>query len=169
MSDKPSEDFFIWKLFGQLRRRGFPLCPQDYEALRRAIGAGFGCASRIALRDLCCTLWAKSLREQEVVSALFDQQEALPNWKLSEGGITGKSSGASQEDARPADHETADEPDAVPETQGYVGLPRIKTEGVVFEPYPFSFVPQYPLSYREVAPGMAASAASCAGGAVYRD
>ena len=40
---------FLWTLFIQLRRRHFPLSPEDYDALRRALQAGFGWFSQEAL------------------------------------------------------------------------------------------------------------------------
>src|SRR5438874_743648 len=71
----------LWTLFDQLRRRRFPLGPDDYRDLWRALDAGFGWGSPRALRTLCCTLWAKSSRDREVVTALFDQLE-WPDWRL---------------------------------------------------------------------------------------
>lgn len=82
MMDKPAPEF-LWTLFKQLRRRHFPLGPDDYEALRQALRAGFGWSSREALRDLCCALWTKSKREKEILEALFDQFDVAV-WQLSE-------------------------------------------------------------------------------------
>lgn|GEM_PF-5340450 len=64
---------FLWKLFEGLRHRGFPLIPDDLEALRQSLQAGFGWSSQEALRELCKYLWAKSRQEQEILTVLFKQ------------------------------------------------------------------------------------------------
>ncbi|KAL6968780.1 hypothetical protein U1Q18_052010, partial [Sarracenia purpurea var. burkii] len=71
-------------LFQKLRRRGFLVTPDDYEALRQSLEAGFGWSSPEALRELCISLWAKSRPEQEILTALFEQLGLLENedWQL---------------------------------------------------------------------------------------
>ena len=73
---EPDEPFFLWTLFQQLRRRGFALGPEEYEAVRLALRAGFGWSSRREFREVCSALWAKSREERAVVAALFDQRAA---------------------------------------------------------------------------------------------
>ncbi|MGG6242144.1 VWA domain-containing protein [Nodosilinea sp. AN01ver1] len=74
MSQSPPLPDFLWNLFLQLRRRGFVVGPQDYEALLLALSAGFGWSSPQALKELCARLWAKSLREQATLFALFEKE-----------------------------------------------------------------------------------------------
>jgi hypothetical protein len=144
---------FLWTLFQQLRRRNFLLSPADYAALRTALRAGFGWSSRAALCDLCCALWAKSRQEAAIVSALFAQfdEDQLADWSLSatpimpqaeEGAVTGK-----DEIKPPKVVSKLDDP---PTTQSYSTLPPISLQGGVVAPRSFVFVPQFPLSYREV-------------------
>ncbi len=64
---------FLWLLYQRLRRRGFVLGPEDYSALQQSLRLGFGWSSQGALRELCGSLWAKSVREREALFALFDQ------------------------------------------------------------------------------------------------
>jgi hypothetical protein len=76
---------FIHKLFMELRRRGFELVPDDFEALRMALWAGFGWESREALSTLLTTLWAKSPQEQVVLTQLFAQvvtADELAVWQM---------------------------------------------------------------------------------------
>jgi uncharacterized protein with von Willebrand factor type A (vWA) domain len=144
---------FLWTLFQQLRRRNFPLSPADYEALRTAMRAGFGWSSRSALRDLCCALWAKSRQEAEVVTALFAQfdEAQVADWSLAAAPESTQTeeyltSGPGQ--AKPSiDASTSED---APTTQSYATLPAISLQGVVVVARPFVFVPQFPLSYREI-------------------
>lgn len=150
MIDKAAPEF-LWTLFTQLRRRHFPLSPDDYEALRQALRAGFGWSSRDALRDLCCTLWAKSKEEQETVEALFDQFR-ITSWELPEIESSALSSSQIQPDkqgqqGRPA--EETHEPILTTEAKG--GLPPIFIDRDELPESHFVLVPQFPLTYREVA------------------
>ncbi|HEY3907492.1 MAG TPA: VWA domain-containing protein [Streptosporangiaceae bacterium] len=71
---------FLWEIAHQLRRRGFPMGIEDYDALRSALTAGFGLDSDERLRELCVTLWAKSAEEAEIVRAAFSRVE-LDDWR----------------------------------------------------------------------------------------
>ena len=73
MTEPGEPPLFLWTLFQQLRRRGFALGPEEYEAVRSALRAGFGWSSRRELREVCSALWAKSREERAVIAALFDQ------------------------------------------------------------------------------------------------
>ncbi|MDX2241456.1 MAG: VWA domain-containing protein [Leptolyngbyaceae cyanobacterium bins.302] len=153
MTEVPTLPPFLWQLFQRLRRRGFAIGPAEYEALRDALRAGFGWTSREALRDLCNSLWAKSRREQGVLSALFEQLAPdLDDWHYS----------LEEADASPADVNlptTPEQPDLegktpdenIPKTQSQGGLPPISLADVQVSERPFVFVPQFPLTYREVA------------------
>lgn len=155
MLDTPAPKF-LWTLFSRLRRRHFPLSPDDYDALRQALRAGFGWGSEEALRDLCCTLWAKSQTEQEIVQTLFDQsfrQHQCASWELS--AVASPSEERSQEIS--ADRPAADAsvpaktPKAVVTTRTKGSLPEIVMHPEDLPEYHFVLVPQFPLSYREVA------------------
>ena len=138
---------FLWTLFAQLRRRHFPLSPEDYEALRRALQAGFGWSSQEALCALCCALWSKSKQEQEIVEALFHRLE-VPSWTLPETqGQRRASAVFSEETSRP--EALATDSSLVIESHGE--LPPISLNGEHISESPFVFVPQFPLTYREVA------------------
>jgi hypothetical protein len=161
----PGTEGPLWELLVKLRRRRLPLGPDDYEALRQALRAGFGWSSREALCDLCCTLWAKSSRERAVITALFDQLD-LPGWELPELSIrsadsapetaVGVSGGAAV--ARPVGvTEDVEEPPPeeisgeAPTTGAQGRLPPIRLDGVAPVRRRFVLLPEYPLTYREVA------------------
>ena len=164
MTESPVLPPFLWQLFQRLRRRGFAIGPADYEALRDALRAGFGWTSRQALQDLCNSLWAKSRREQEVLSALFEQLAPDPDdwqYSLEEADSTpavDKRSATPEQldDERSATPEQlnieAKAPnETIPKTQSRGGLPPILLTDVKVSERPFVFVPQFPLTYREVA------------------
>lgn len=150
MSDALMLPSFLWQLFQRLRRRGFAIGPAEYEALRDALRAGFGWTSRESLQDLCNALWAKSRREQEVLSALFEQLAPdLDDWQysLEEAEVmpaTDEQTEKSELDAQRANK-------AIPKTQSRGGLPPISLADVQVSERPFVFVPQFPLTYREIA------------------
>ncbi len=153
MIDKLAPEF-LWTLFQQLRRRRFPLGPDDYEALRQALRAGFGWSSREALRNLCCDLWAKSQSEREIVEALFDQFE-VPTWQLPklESPLVDASQPASEleGDDQPKESPKLETPELIPTMEARGGLPPISLDSVKLPNYHFVFVPQFPVTYREVA------------------
>lgn len=74
---------FLWKLFRDLRSRKFPLGIDDFEDLRTALQLGFGWSSHQELIELCCTLWAKSSRDVEIIRALSEQYKS-EEWVLTE-------------------------------------------------------------------------------------
>jgi uncharacterized protein with von Willebrand factor type A (vWA) domain len=73
---------FLWEVTRQLRRRHVAIGIEDYEALRRALAAGFGLSSDDELRRLCVMLWAKSPEEAEIVRAAFTRSD-MAEWALS--------------------------------------------------------------------------------------
>ncbi|MEA5452533.1 VWA domain-containing protein [Leptolyngbya sp. CCNP1308] len=142
---------FLWMLFERLRRRGFPLGLGDYEALKLALQAGFGWSSQAALGELCASLWAKSLREQETLLALFNQLAPLEEaWQLDEKDqktIAFLEDINTKTNKRPETEESED----TPKVSAQQGLPPIFLGDVTITERPFLFEPQFPLSYREVA------------------
>ncbi|MCP4697104.1 MAG: hypothetical protein GY862_09680, partial [Gammaproteobacteria bacterium] len=87
MNKDNTSEFFLWILFNRLRKGHFPLAPEDYQELYRALQAGFGWQSRDDLRTLCCALWAKSLQERKTLFSLFDDlvdEFGLGDWRLPE-------------------------------------------------------------------------------------
>lgn len=148
----------LWALFCQLRRHRFPLGPEDYDALRLALRAGFGWSSRAALAQLCCALWAKTKQEREVLLALFNQLD-LPTWEIPQQGVSPSqtsnitpisadlSSGTPPPDVTPASS-SAEE---VLTAQLGRSLPPISVDNELLSKYSFVFLPQFPLTYREVA------------------
>lgn len=153
MSPLPALPPFLWELFQRLRRRGFAIGPTDYEALRQALQAGFGWSSRESLRDLCNSLWAKSRREQETLTALFEQLAPDPDdWHYS---LEDDDAPDQDDDDSPTSEQPEIKPktdnNATPKTQSRGGLPAISLADVKVSERPFVFVPQFPLTYREVA------------------
>jgi uncharacterized protein len=149
-------EFFLRILYSQLRLRDFPLSPMDFESLRMAMRAGFGWSSPVALRGLCCALWAKSRHEYNTVSTLFDRLDAVPHWNLE------VAAGAEPNDprTRPPDgliggsDDSANVPTKSPtptvaESRGT--LPAITIEADSLVKRPFVFDPRYPMTYRQVA------------------
>jgi hypothetical protein len=143
---------FLWELFQKLRRRGFPLTPDDYEALRQSLQAGFGWSSQEVLRDLCNSLWAKSRQEQEILTALFNQLAPKnEDWQLSSVQV--------QKDFNATNSSKKEHHQDIPEfqereeivTESRSGLPPISLKNVQLSERRFIFVPQFPLTYREVA------------------
>ncbi|WP_414587358.1 hypothetical protein [Scytonema sp. PCC 10023] len=146
---------FLWELFQKLRRRGFPLTPDDYETLRQSLEAGFGWSSKEALRDLCNSLWAKSRQEQEILTALFNQ--LVPkneDWQLSsvqaEKDFDADATDSSKKEQH-RDVQEHQEREETPVIEPRSGLPAISFKDVQLSERRFIFVPQFPLTYREVA------------------
>ncbi|MBW4520908.1 MAG: VWA domain-containing protein [Scytolyngbya sp. HA4215-MV1] len=143
---------FLWQLFQRLRRRGFAIGPSDYQALQQALRAGFGWTSRESLLDLCNSLWAKSLREQETLSALFEQLAPdSDDWQYSledDDAPIGRDESLS-ELYQPEKANAAQK--SIPKTASQGGLPPISLADVKVSERPFVFVPQFPLTYREIA------------------
>jgi hypothetical protein len=148
----PKLPAFLWELFQKLRRRGFPLTPDDYETLRQSLQAGFGWTSQEALRDLCNSLWAKSRQEQEILTALFNQLAPKnENWQLSSVLIENNSDAT--DSSKKEQHRDVQEHQEREEivTESRNGLPAISLKDVQLSERRFIFVPQFPLTYREVA------------------
>ena len=153
MTDVPMLPPFLWQLFQRLRRRGFAIGTAEYEALRDSLRAGFGWASREALQDLCNSLWAKSQREQEVLSALFEQLAPDPDdwdYSLEATDVTPINDSLLPATEQP-ELEIKAPNTTIPKIQSRGGLPPISLADVQVSERPFVFVPQFPLTYREVA------------------
>jgi uncharacterized protein len=153
MKESPLLMPIIWDLFQKLRRRGFAIGVEDYEALQQSLRAGFGWSSQRAFLSLCTALWAKSRQEGEVLAALFEQLApegdrwvySLPKEDLS-----------SSEEPPPEDKSVSSKPEVAkrsvePKTASQTRLPPISLANVRISERPFVFVPQLPLTYREVA------------------
>ncbi|MDM8515343.1 VWA domain-containing protein [Desulfobacterales bacterium HSG16] len=150
MADKLAPEF-LWELFSQLRRRGFPLCPADYEDLKRALQAAFGWSSHNALRDLCVALWSKSRHEKKILESLFDQREEplKSEWILEEnepGDLYEPNIARQSEES-----ETIDMSESIETAISPGALPPIRADGLKLPEYPFVLQPLFPLSDREVA------------------
>jgi uncharacterized protein with von Willebrand factor type A (vWA) domain len=149
----PKLPAFLWELFQKLRRRGFPLTPDDYETLRQSLQAGFGWSSQEALRDLCNSLWAKSRQEQEILTALFNQLAPKnEDWQLflqAEKDFDADATNSSKKKQHRDVQEHQEREEIVTESRS--GLPAISLKNVQLSERRFIFVPQFPLTYREVA------------------
>jgi uncharacterized protein len=152
----PGAASFPWRLFQELRQRGFALGPAEYDALLQAVRAGFGWESSDALLDLCCALWAKSPREREIVADLFDQLGA-PRWSLAELSLGEGATPLPAPVSQPAPAEpplpmaAPSAPVIAPSPGTGAGLPPITLDGIDLPARSFVLVPQHPLGYREAA------------------
>jgi len=102
---------------------------------------------------LCNSLWAKSLQEQEILISLFDQLiDQKETWKLYQ--ISAQEDGdfkqrkESQENPESLNEPTNEE---ISTTKAHSSLPAISLEDVQVAERKFIFVPQFPLTYREIA------------------
>lgn len=152
ISQRAKKGIFLWTLFQELRQRRFPLSPNDYHDLRRALELGFGWSSNEALCDLCCLLWAKSQREQQITAALFNQL-APAEWSLGQ-----KDEGKRQTEVGPRTNGEAHshpivptKPVPPPTVRPQGGLAAISIEGTQIINSPLILVPQLSLGYREIA------------------
>ena len=160
MPPEAAGPLFLWRLFSDLRRRKFPLGISDYDDLRTALRLGFGWSSQEELVELCCTLWAKSPRDAEIIRALFTQFEA-PEWQLAapEAAPTSMSPPSMPPDTPPTPAPTTppttpdvDQPSPAPVTvEKKSGLPPISLADVQLPASHLTFVPRFPLTYREAA------------------
>jgi uncharacterized protein len=155
--------FFVWTLFQQLLRRGFALGPEEYDALRAALRAGFGLGSRRELREVVCALWAKSREERAVAAALFDQH-VVADWSFDlpapeEAPATPHAAGAEAASAQAADLDTATGTPPTPEPEGPLApqttttgrLPPLTMGELPSLPYEHVFLSQFPVGYRNIA------------------
>jgi uncharacterized protein with von Willebrand factor type A (vWA) domain len=161
VTEPDGQPFFLWTLFQQLRRRGFAIGPDEYQAVRLALRAGFGWSSKRELREVCSALWAKSREERAVVAALFEQH-VVWDWRLDDRPA---SSPTAERDsgAAPAEGpalETDSSPLAPPEqelevpapaTASMGRLPPLRLSEMPALPYEHVFLPQYPVNFRTVA------------------
>lgn len=136
----------LWKLFQQLRRRGFRLGIDDYLALRDAARAGFGLVTPDELRDVCCLLWAKSPAEIEILTALFNRLE-LPAWNF----LQQEDEQDTQPPDTPPDKKELVETLGAPTTQAQSALPPIVLDEKELPGRPFVLTPILPLTHREIA------------------
>jgi uncharacterized protein len=160
----------LWNFFQKLRVRRFELGIDDYMALHRSLQAGFGWSSRQVFLELCISLWAKSRSEQETLSALFEQlmpsEEqwiyVIPQDQEQQSGEQSWTRGETINRFNSTPKESAENTSggevSVSETRGFLpqtevksGLPPISIQGVKVAEQPFLFVPQLPVTYREVA------------------
>ncbi|MBD2525182.1 hypothetical protein [Nostoc sp. FACHB-133] len=63
----------LLELFTCLRKAGFPLGLAEYHLLLESINAGFGTRDRTELAQLCCAIWVKSQREEQIFHDYFNQ------------------------------------------------------------------------------------------------
>ena len=136
-------------LFQQLRRRRFPLGLDDYLALRQALRAGFGLSSQEDLRDLCCSLWAKSFQEREVLASLFEQLQ-FPIWEMPELEESLVAPPPPEPETQLDEYQGV-QAESSPTTQTYRNLPHVVVNVEQLSQRSFVFVPQFPITYREVA------------------
>jgi hypothetical protein len=160
---------FLLPVIARLRRRRLQVGIADVHALRLALRAGFGLASRDALRELCVSLWAKSPAEARVVRAAFANVAAdglLADWTTADP-VQASPAVAEQaqpeapgpDEPAPAEPDNPGEPGEEDGTQaetvslldhdllnlehGSLAAPAVD-RGLIL-------VPQYPLTSREVA------------------
>src|SRR5262245_36269530 len=148
----------VQDLFGQLRRRRFPLGPMDLGALRDALAAGFGWSSRDDLCDLLVALWAKSTHEAEVIRALFARLPWPEAWTVEEAErpLPAPEGAVSEpivrlSEATGPEETGAGAPTSAPVVRRVGALPPLMLADVDVADARLVFVEQYPLSRREIA------------------
>ena len=147
-------------LYEQLHRRRFPIGPPDLAALRQALSAGFGWASHEALRDLIVALWAKSVREADIVRALFARLAWPPGWSAEAaerplpapiGAVPEPIHPAPTTPPMPSGPRPAGTAPGQPVTRRLGSLPPLTLAGVTVGDTRLVFVEQHPLTHREIA------------------
>lgn len=178
--EHPQLDEQLHKLFEDLRRQyRFPLGVADFAALQEAMLVGFGLRSRSELRRICCLLWASSAAEQQILYARFDNL-IPHDWRLDEAIAEANRVSYRQREPDIMSYEPDDEPkvqpdfvkshDLIPQTPDQLevikeeseperepavlvkqqGLPPLPGRTQDFRGEAFIFVPQFPLSQREI-------------------
>jgi len=133
----------------QLRRRRLPLGVDDYNALRRALAAGFGWSSREELCRLCVALWAKSPEEAEIVRAVVGRG-GLATWNVSQAAGEAMDQRPANVADVPAQRAADDSGEHVPQAEPVRDLGVVPPSiGAVDRT--LVMVPQYPLTEREIA------------------
>jgi uncharacterized protein len=149
---------YIWDLSKQLHRRKFPLGIEDYKALIDTWHAGFGLVSREALTDVLCLLWAKSRPEQEIIHTLVESDYTFPDWDITEfpdDQQNNKELDPSLAPEFPPNHKEVLDgflSDAQISSDKLGGLPPFPQSYLEkLSQYHFVYVPEFPVTYREVA------------------
>jgi uncharacterized protein len=164
VTDPGRQEFYVWELFQQLLRRNFAIGLEEYAVVMEALRAGFGWSSRSDLRQLLCAVWATSRDEQAVVSALFDQYVvrdwdagtavpgAAPTTEAPMETGTASPPIETQEVRKDTSTETTVEAaPSAPSVAAATRLPPLRQEELPRLPYSHVFLPQYPVSARQVA------------------
>jgi uncharacterized protein with von Willebrand factor type A (vWA) domain len=159
------QEYFVWTLFQQLRRRNFALGPEEYDLLRQALMMGYGWQSRKTLRELCIALWAKSHEERAVVATLFDQH-VVSDWTFDsdeevatakpvarEGSVVADQSDPAEQGVTPSPAKQPVEADfpVAPVAEATGRLPSLNRSELPPLPFEHIFLPQYPMNYRATA------------------
>jgi len=63
----------LLELFTRLRKAGLPLGVDDYQAVLKALQAGYGIENKAALARLCRTLWVKSKQDKQLFDYHFEK------------------------------------------------------------------------------------------------
>jgi len=139
----------IVELGRQLRLRRLPLGIEDYNALWRALAAGFGWSSHEELCELCVALWAKSPEEAELVRAVF-RRSVLDDWNVSQARRTSSAKAPTYATESRVPRLPDDSAEHVPQAEPVRGLHTIPPSiGAVDRS--LVMIPQYPLTEREIA------------------
>ena len=146
---------FVLAVFRELQARQLALGCDDLLALRQALGAGFGLASRDELVELCVTLWAKSPTEAAMVRMLFERRQ-LPDWAVLVGtAAAGPTGGPEAGAGLPVPGPAGSSPQPAGAVEAPLTVARTKVAGVPRLPArptrQFVLAPQFPLSSRAVA------------------
>jgi len=84
------DNFPLIELFTRLREAGLPLGINDYQAVLKAMQAGWGLENQAALARLCRTLWVKSKQEQKIFDYYFEQIIIYPNKPVNNSQIVAR-------------------------------------------------------------------------------
>jgi hypothetical protein len=133
----------------------------DYEALRRALSLGFGWRSTQSFLTLCCSLWAKSRSQCEILTSLFNQLE-LQSWDLDQEiaarnkqfetlPITEQFDQSVMRNATSTDSQSVPDTLQVPVVRTSSELPLIDLTGMDLPSRSFVFARKFPLTPGDIA------------------
>jgi uncharacterized protein len=152
----------IWELVEMLSHRGISIGVDEYAALKHSLRAGFGWDSREEFVELCSLLWAKSLKDRELLNDLLDELLPSNEWDYflpkAEVAPLQESSGESttsidrnSPDDRRKSGEAKELDSELFTTEKSASIPPIDFQGVEMSTRRFILVPQFPLTDRQVA------------------
>ncbi|MBV6628018.1 MAG: hypothetical protein KI793_34720 [Rivularia sp. (in: Bacteria)] len=98
----------LLELFTRLRKAGLPLGVDDYQAVLKALQAGYGIENKTALARLCRTLWVKSKQDKQLFDYHFEQIIVPPPELLNASILTASSASTTEKSTKENTQEEAE-------------------------------------------------------------